>query len=81
MVVWKSSATVSVAIPPIPSSAWRRMTAADPHQKAPSCRSLPGMSTSKNMLWSWRPVSKCWNESWLPKSWGVWTRATEGSSK
>jgi hypothetical protein len=34
IVVWKSSAIVSVATPPICSSAARRITAAEPHQYA-----------------------------------------------
>jgi hypothetical protein len=32
IVVWKSSAIVSVATPPISSSAWRLISAAEPHQ-------------------------------------------------
>ncbi|MDA8291703.1 MAG: hypothetical protein M0Z33_08510 [Actinomycetota bacterium] len=51
-VVWKSSAIVSVLTPPTDWSALLRISAAEPHQNTPLCRSLPGHTTSKNRLCS-----------------------------
>ena len=46
IVVCMSSVTVRVSTPPIPTSASRRMSAPDPHQKTAFQRSLPGRIAS-----------------------------------
>ena len=81
IVVWKSSATVSVSTPPTPSSAVRRTIVADPHQNIELQRSLPGPITSKKSVCSCRTALVCWIESRFEKSWGVCTSATFGSVK